>query len=247
MPLRVLSRLLRDKILRNAAAIVALSISISAIPAMAQTSASIELKSDDRYRGRSLSGGQPVIETSASLDTKSGVYLGTSATLTLTGEGRAGFQAAEFYVGYTESLGDEARFDVGVIGYVFSERYSGNRPDQFGEIFVGFHARNITVYVHYTPNYLDQNVPALYTSASTAVPLGNDLTLAVRGGVLTQTSGPPRLGGKSWRYDTSLSISRPVFGVDAEIAMTFAGPNDAYFAGPWDGRSAIVFSVAKHF
>lgn len=247
MPSRVLGRLLRDKIFRNAAATVAFFICLPAAPAMAQASASIELKSDDRYRGRSLSDGQPVIETSASLDTESGVYVGASGTLTLAGEGRAGFQAAEIYLGYAKSLGDESRIDVGVIGYAFTERYSGNRPDQFGEIFVGFHARNIAVYANYTSNYFNQNVPALYTSASTAVPLGDDFTLAARVGVLTQTSGPPRLGGRTWRYDTRLSISRHVFGVDARITMTFAGPNDAYFAGPWDGRSAIAFSVAKHF
>lgn len=247
MPLRVLEKLLRDKNIRNIAAILASSFLASAFPAAAQTAASIELKSDDRYRGRSISGGEPVVKIAISFDSESGIYLGTSSRVTLTGEDRAGLQGAEIYAGYTKSLSDRSRVDVGMVGYVFTDRYSGNRADQFGEIYIGLHSRNIAVYLHYTPNYFDQSVPVLYVSASTAVSLGNDFTLSARGGVLTQISDPPRLAAKSWRYDTSLALSRPVLGLDAQVALIFAGPNDVYFAGPWDGSSALVFGIAKHF
>lgn len=220
---------------------------VPADPALAQASASIEVKSDDRYRGRSLSGGKPVIEIDYSLDTESGLYLGGSTSATLTGEDRAGLQGAEIYVGYTTEIVDGLSLDSGVIGYAFTDRYSGNQSDQFGEVYLGVNARNVALYVHYTPNYFDRSVPVLYTSASTSVPLGDGFSLSAKAGLLAQTSGPPRLRGREWRYDTRLALSRPFAGFDTQLAWTYAGPDDAYFEGPWEGRSALVLRVAKYF
>jgi hypothetical protein len=45
----------------------------AASPALANLSAEIELKSDDRFHGRSLSDGRPVIEADISIDSDSGV------------------------------------------------------------------------------------------------------------------------------------------------------------------------------
>lgn len=187
------------------------------------------------------------MEINVSVDTASGIYLGTTSTVITSGEGRAGIQAAEVYAGYTARLGGNTSLDAGVIGYAYSRRYSGNEPDQFGEAYVGIRAQSVALYLHYTPNYFDRSVPVLYASASTAVTLGDAFTLSAKAGVLTQTSGPPRLAGRDWRYDTSLTISRPVLGLDTQLTVTLAGPDDTYFDGHWKGRSAVVISFAKHF
>ena len=210
-------------------------------------SAEIELKSDDRFRGRSLSDGRPVVEADISIDSNLGIYAGGSVTATLTGERMAGLQRADAYLGYATRLDDELTFDVGVAGYAYTRRYSGNRDDRYAEVYAGITAGKFATYVHFTPNYFDRNVSVLYADLNFAQPLGPDWTLKAHVGLLTQTSGRPQLARKKNRYDTRLALSRPILGLEAEVAWTFAGPDDTYYDDRWDGRSAIIFSLSKHF
>jgi uncharacterized protein (TIGR02001 family) len=220
---------------------------LAASPALAEISAEIELKSDDRFRGRSLSHGDPVIEADVSIDSDLGIYAGGSVTVTLTGERLAGLQGTNGYIGYATRIEDDLTVDVGVAGYAYTRRYSGNQADRYAEVYAGVTAGKFATYLHFTPNYLGRNVPVLYADFNLAQPLGSDWTLKAHAGLLTQASGRSRLAGRKTRYDTRLALSRPLLGLEAEVAWTFAGPDDAYYDGPWDGRSAIVFSLSQHF
>lgn len=215
--------------------------------ARAEVSSEVEFKSDDRFRGRSLSGGKPIVDADISVDTNSGIYAGGSVTITLSGKARAGLQSVDGYFGYAARIDDNVTIDVGVAGYVFTQRYSGNLDDRYAEIYAGLSAGNVAAYVHYTPNYFDKGVPVLYAELNYTRPVGFDFTIKAHAGLLTQTSGPARLGGKTTRYDTRLALSRPMLGLEAEVAWTYAGRDDAYFDGPWAGNSALVVSISKHF
>lgn len=216
-------------------------------PAHAEISGQLELKSDDRYRGRSLTRGQPVIDADISVDTTSGIYAGGSATLILDGDNGIGLQGVESYIGYAKKVDNDVTIDLGFANYVFTRRYSGAEKLVYAEIYAGVNSGNFSAYLHYTPNYFDMSVPVVYADLTLTQPLGSDFLLKAHAGLLTQTSGPPRRGGKDTRYDTRLAFSRPILGLEAEVAWTFGGPNDRYFDGPWDGNSAFIFSLSKHF
>lgn len=220
---------------------------LCATPANAEISSEVEIKSDDRFRGRSLSDGEPVIDADISVDLSSGLYAGGSATIILTGQDRAGFQAIDGFVGYATRLDDNITVDVGIAGYAFTKRYSGNAPDRYAEIYAGVSSGGVAAYIHYTPNYFDRGVPVLYADLNFTQSIGSDFAIRAHAGLLAQTTGPARLGGRSARYDARLALSRPILGLEAEIAWTYAGPNDVYFGGPWGGNSAVTFSMAKHF
>lgn len=216
-------------------------------PAQAEISSEVKLQTDDRFRGRSLSDGRPVIDGDISIDLASGIYAGGSVAFILTGKDRAGLQGVDAYLGYAALINEEVTVDLGIAGYRFTQRYSGNNADQYAEIYAGLSADGFAAYVHYTPNYFDKSVPVIYADLNFARAIDDHLTVKAHAGLLAQTSGPARLGRKSARYDTRLSISRPVLGFQAEFAWTYAGRNDGYFAGPWNGNSAIIFSISKHF
>ena len=222
-------------------------VSGAASPAKAETSAEVEIKSDDRFRGRSMSGGEPVIDADISVDLASGLYAGASATFILSGQDRAGFQGVDGFVGYATRISDGVTIDVGAAGYVFTERYSGNARNRYAEVYAGVSTGGFAAYLHYAPRYFDKDTSVLYADLNFARPIGADFTLQAHVGLLVQTAGTARLGGRSTRYDTRLALSRPLFGLDTEVAWTFAGPDDRYFHGPWSGNSALVVSVSKHF
>jgi uncharacterized protein (TIGR02001 family) len=144
-------------------------------------------------------------------------------------------------------IDDKLTYDIGIAGYAYTRHYSGNQANRYAEVYVGVTTGKFAAYLHYTPNYFDRSVPVLYADLSFAQPLGSDFTLKAHAGLLAQTSGPGRLGNRKTRYDTRLAVSRPLLGLETEVGWTFAGPDDAYFNGPWSGRSAIVFSLSKHF
>ena len=213
----------------------------------AEISSEIELKTDDRFRGRSLSDGKPVIDADISIDLASGIYAGGSATFILSGKDRSGLQGVDAYIGYAKRINENVTLDVGVTGYRFTQSYSGNADDQYAEIYAGLSADGFAAYVHYTTNYFDKSVPVLYADLNFTRTIGDDFTVKAHAGLLTQTSGPARLGGRATRYDIRLAVSRPMLGFEAELAWTQAGRKGVYFVGPWDGRSALIFSLAKHF
>ena len=212
-----------------------------------EVSGEIKLQSDDRYRGRSLSGGQTTLDADISVDTSIGIYVGASITAILNGKNRTGLQGYQGYVGYVGQVDEKIAVDIGLAAYRFTSKYSGNERDQYAEIYAGVSSKRFAAYVHYTPSYLGKSVPTIYTDLSYFRPIGFDFQITAHVGLLTQTSGPARLGCARTRYDTRVSISRPVLGLDAELAWTYGGANNRYFAGPWNGNSALVFSLSKHF
>ena len=216
-------------------------------PASAEISSEIELKSDDRFRGRSLSGGEPVIDADVSIDTNSGIYAGASVTVTLSGKSRAGLQGVDAYVGFAKRINKDVTIDVGVAAYAFTQRYSGNFDDRYAELYAGASSGGFAAYLHYTPSYFGKSVPVLYADLNFTRRVGADFTVKAHVGLLAQTSGPPRLADRKTRYDTRLAMSHPLLGLEAEAAWVYAGRDDLYFDGPWAGNSAIVFSISKHF
>ena len=220
---------------------------LASASASAETSSEFEIKTDDRFRGRSLSNGNPVIDVDINVDMASGIYAGASTTFILSGQTQPVFQGVDGFIGFATRIDENVTLDVGVAGYAFTKNYSGNADDRYAEIYAGLSSGNFAAYVHYTSNYFDESIPVIYGEINFSKPMGSGYAVKAHAGLLAQTSGPSRLGGKSTRYDARVALSRPLLGLDAEIAWTYAGPNDRYFDGPWDGNSALVFSIAKNF
>ena len=247
MPALALRKLGANRLVRLFSLCIFILVIFAPIRAGAEISSELEVKSDDRFRGRSLSAGNPVVNVDVSIDTVSGIYSGGSATFILASQNRTGFKGVDAHIGFATHIDENVTVDIGVAGYIFTERYSGNTNDQYAEAYIGLSVDRFAVYVHYTPNYFDKNIPVLYADVNYSRSIGSEFSVKAHAGFLVQTSGRARLGNKSTRYDTRLAVSRPIWGLDAEIAFTYGGKDDRYFSGPWGGNSAFVFSVAKHF
>lgn len=216
-------------------------------PAFAEIAGTIEIKSDDRYRGRSLSGGQPAITGDLSIDDAAGVYAGASITATIAGEQRAGLRGGQAYVGYAKRLKSGLTIDAGATAYAYTRRSSLDRAATYGEVYAGMTAGKVSAYFHYTPNYLGRGIPVAYVDVTVVQPLPAGFTVTAHAGLAAQTSGPARLGGTDVRYDARVALVRPFRGLEAAVAWTFAGPDNAEFIYPWGGQSSLTISLAKHF
>lgn len=215
--------------------------------AAAQVGGSISVKSDERFRGRSLSDGRPVATVDLSYDSKDGLYAGGSATAILTGKNRAGLMGARTFAGYAARTSGGIGLDAGVAAYLFTNRYSGNRNDQYVEVYAGLSRGPLSGYLRFSPDYLGRGTPVVYADISAARQIAPDWRLSGHIGLLVQTSGAPDLGGRRTRYDTRIGVTRTFGPFEAQAAWTLAGPGGRYFQGPWHGRSAVTLSLRRSF
>ena len=102
-----------------------------AAPAAAQVSASASVWSDYRYRGASLSDGEPALQLHAGYDTPSGLYAGALLSSVRVDESRRSEAMAIAYAGWAWPL----------------------HADWHTELYFGISSRQASVRVHYSDDY----------------------------------------------------------------------------------------------
>lgn len=217
------------------------------VPAHSQLAATVAVQNDLRFRARSLSEGDPVATVTLNYDDASGAYIGTNATVRLTGDAGPGLLGQQAFAGFATHVSEQASIDVGVTGYRYTRLYSGRSRDEYVEVYAGVTGRNASVYMSFTPDYFDRGVPVIHLNAALSVPVASRLQLYGSIGALVQTSGPPRLGGESQRYDAAIAISREVGRLTLLAEATFGGPGGNYYSGPWRGRNALTLTARRSF
>ena len=158
--------------------------------AHAQVSGSVGVVSDYRYRGHSLSDGDPAVQASVGHDAASGAYGGLFGSTTR----HAGDPGSQWipYAGFARRDRLGRSWDVGV-RYV---HFTGDAS--YAEAHVGVAFERLTLRLHYAPDYYD-DVGNAYFEADVAFPLGERVRLLVHGGV--SRSGSPPSPRSTYRHD----------------------------------------------
>ena len=133
--------------------------------AHAQVSGSLGVVSDYRYRGYSLSDGDPALQGSIAYDWTNGAYAGVFASTADYG-GDSGVQLVP-YVGYARRDAHGRSWDVGVRQSLFTVDSSAD----YFEAHVGVAWRRVAFRVHYAPDYFGA-VSNWYVEADGSLPLG---------------------------------------------------------------------------
>ena len=226
---------------------IAVFASVIHTPLKAQASATVTVQNDDRFRGRSVSRGEPVAILSLSYDMESGVYVGGSAAATTNGPG-VGLLRGSAHVGYATFIGPNVSIDGGAVFNAYSDRYSGGGSQDFAEVFAGISAGDFAFYAWYSPSYLDQNLETLYLETNAVKDLGDGFRANARFGLLTRLSGDATFSGASTRYDTQIGLTKDFKALSLSVTAGTAGSGRGqYFDGPWQGRSSIVVAVSRSF
>ena len=228
------------------AAVVLLGAGLSSAPAFAEDetappkdltfSGYVQGVSDYRFRGYSLSGGDPAIQGTVNLNHSSGFYAGAWAS-SLDGNGPIlGFYGdveLDLYAGWTGPLSSGLTADVGVLRYVYPSN-DGQGPADFWEPYASLSTTlgpvGAKLGVSYAPDQdalFDKDNLYIFTDLSAGIPntpislsghLGyTDGILAPK--LLTLQSGTDDSGfdysaGVTWAVTDKLSISATYVGVD---------------------------------
>jgi uncharacterized protein (TIGR02001 family) len=215
-------------------------------PARAQISGSLTVTSDERWRGRSLSAGQPAATAALSYDDRSGFYVDAAATGALIDDGvRLIGGAAD--AGYAWRLPSDVSLDIGITHRQFTRYFSGGRSTGYSEVYAGVNGRSLSASVRYSPNYFRRGASMIYGSVDGVLRPAPRWRVIGHVGAITYLNGPavPRL--RSTQYDYSLGVARQQGRVELRLAWTGGGPYRDYYDGGGHSKKALVLSAAIGF
>ena len=235
---RVLKRGLRH-------GVTAFWVALISIDASAQISGSVNLVSDYRYRGVSLSHGDPAAQFAVAYDDAQGWYAGAFAsTVRLAAPSNPGLQAIGF-VGYAKQLPSGVSFEVGADYSAFS----GARGYDYAEVYGGFAFESVNGRLYYAPRYFGADGGALYGELNGAQRVHDRVRLLVHVGVLKVDGGGPYSG---WS-DSRVFDARAGVGVDVDpfnVQLSWVGISRAYTGYAITGassRNGVVLTLSWLF
>ena len=212
----------------------------SAGNAQAQLGASLSLQSDARFRGVSLSDGQPQAALAAAYDGSEGWYGGAMLTQVHFGhQPRRSMLLG--YIGRVLPVLHGLDVEAGLTRNL----YSGGTDYNYSEAYAGLLGEFWNCRLSYSPDYYGFGRSSLYFEAGLNAPLGASLQAFVHAGTLSQpapASGPRSPARVDTRSGATWHAER------LELSLAWVTVDRSPYAGPSDPpRRLLVFGALTAF
>lgn len=212
----------------------------------------IGLVSDYRFRGVSLSGGDPAIQGGMTVTHDSGFYVGTwASSIDDGGSDFYGDVEVDLFGGWSGNVTEGLGLDVGALYYAYPTNANGVNAEYF-EPYATVSTTLGPVQAKLGANYaIDNSALAddslyLHTELSSGIPQ-TPITLNAHLGYTNGIFAPTLLGGTftdDTAFDWSLGASATVLG-SLTLGVTYTGVEGPSFKNFTD--DAIVFSLGASF
>jgi uncharacterized protein (TIGR02001 family) len=229
------------------AAAMLLGSALGATPALAQEtdppgdltiSGYVQGVSDYRFRGYSLSGGDPAVQGTVNFNHSSGFYAGAwASSLDADITPFYGDLELDLYAGWTGAVASGLTVDVGVLRYIYPSN-NGNGPADYWEPYASLSttlgpvgAKFGVAYAPEQDSLADEDNLYLFTDVSAGIP-NTPITLSghvgyadgiqgpklLTGDSLTDDSGFDYSAGVTWNVSDRLSVSATYVGVEGNAS-----------------------------
>lgn len=241
------------------AATVLASAALSAAPAMAQdepesditVSGSVTLVSDYRFRGISLSAGDPAIQGGLTIGHKSGFYVGTWAS-SLEDSPLYGEMELDLFAGWKGEVTSNLTLDAGLTYYVYPSKDNGVGPAAYFEPYAKLSTTlgpvGATVGVAYAwdqDSLGDEDNLYVYTDLSVGIP-NTPISITGHLGYTDGILGPKFLTGGTSKsgFDWGVGASATVLG-GLTLGVQYVGTQGANIDDFSD--NAVIASIGYSF
>lgn len=233
---------------RRLGALAVLSISsCAATPAFAQVSGSVDVESDYRLRGYSLSAGRPVATAQIGYDDDSGVYLNLSATGEI-GRDDPLFLGVQGNIGYARRLNATLSVDGGITRSQYRSPDRASPPHNYTEVYLGLASGPFSARVYYSPDYDPAAASSLYAEVeATFRPATNWRINGHLGSQIYLTTPTQYQAERAARYDWRLGAARELGSFDLHAALSGGGPGKDYYYGRFHGKVALTAGASWSF
>jgi uncharacterized protein (TIGR02001 family) len=213
-------------------------------PAAAQVGTSISIFSDDRFRGYSLSGGQPVGIVDLSYDAPDGFYAALSGSAVATRHDGLQPLEVELNGGYAKRLSSGLTTDFGIVHSNYSEYSSRKSAKSYTEAYAGLAGKVLSSRISVSPDYLQRGAWTVYGEVDANLPAGKRLRVTGHIGILAPLDGRG-YSGDTLRpeLDWRLGLARDVGPVTLSVAWTGISHNRDLDQERSYGRQALTFGI----
>ena len=225
---------------------LALALTVLAAPARAELGASLSVASEDRFRGRSFSAGQPVATFDLAYDDARGPYAGVSVTGVVSRYNGPQLLLVTQYAGYAWRAPGGATLDLGIINRDYSRFSRVGRNDDL-EVYAGIIMRRFSARAYYAPDYYGLGDPAIYAEVEEQAALTRRLRLGLHLGVLAPPRSARYRGLARAQYDWRIGLSRAVHRFTLGATVSGAGPAPDFYDGRPRARARIAVSLSRAF
>ena len=224
----------------------------SEAPSSITVSGSVTLVSDYRFRGVSLSGGDPAIQGGVTVTSDSGFYVGTwASSIDDGGTDVYGDAEVDLFGGWSGKVAEGVGLDVGLLYYAYPGNAKGFDAEYF-EPYATISGELGPVQAKLGVNYAwdqdslggDDNL-YIHTELTSGIPT-TPLTLSAHLGFTDGVQAPPLLAGTGddTGFDWSIGASAAVLG-NLTLGVSYVGTEGPSIDGFTD--DAVVFSVGASF
>lgn len=249
---------------RGLAASALLAASLASAPAFAQdeepagaggftVSGNGAIVSDYRFRGVSLSGGDPAIQAGIDIAHDSGFYVGTwGSSIDDGGTDVYGDLELDLYAGWSGNVAEGVAVDVGLLYYVYPTNEALFDPVNYWEPYASItgsfgpvEATLGAAYAWEQDSLGGNDNLYVYTGLGTSIP-NTPLSLSARLGYTDGVLAPPLLAGTGddSGFDWSFGVSATVLG-GLELGVSYVGVEGPSIDGFTD--DTVVASVGFSF
>lgn len=219
----------------------------AAVPANAQVSGSIDVESDYRLRGYSLSAGRPVATAQIGYDDDSGVYLNLSATGEI-GRDDPLFLGVQANIGYARRLNAALSIDGGIARSQYRSPDRGSQSHNYTEIYLGLASGPFSARVYYSPDYDRADASSLYAEVEATFRPATHWRVNGHLGSHVYLAAPAQYqAGYAARYDWRLGVARELGSFDLHAALSGGGPAKDYYSGSFHGKVALTAGASWSF
>jgi len=182
--------------------------------ASGQISGNATVVSDYRYRGMSLSQGNPEGQLSVAYDNSANWYAGGL----VSGVRLDDFNTEQFiaYGGYTTSLFSGLSLDSGISNTTFRQASDYN----YNEAYIGLTSNSFNTRLYYSPSYFYQNARTVYGELNVSYTITDNVQLLSHLGLLHHlTDNASTEVDLSTRYDYRIGLDARVSDWNFQIAL----------------------------
>lgn len=201
---RLCSGLLARRLVR------ALVLGLAVLPcaAHAQLAGSVSLSTSEMFRGESISDSRPVLTVGASLDSGTGLFAGTSASVAAAAHGPQITSLVQ-YAGYAKRVGGVTA-EVGAIHRRYLQVLDRDYRRSFFEVYAGLACRGIKARIYLSPDYLVDGQNSYYAEVNARLLRIREWTLEGHAGLslIPYELALPRRGLRNYQ-DWRMQVSRP--------------------------------------
>jgi uncharacterized protein (TIGR02001 family) len=218
-----------------------------AAPARAQVAGSVDIESDYRLRGYSLSAGQPTATARVSYDDNSGFYLNALAVGEWAHD-QPRLLGVQGNVGYAKRLTQSLTVDTGILYADYRPRYLGGRGRGYAEAYAGLSLKVISARVYVSPDYFDTGAATVYGEVQGTIEPIRNWRLGAHVGSLTYLSAPVPYPYKATHTDWRLSVARQFRSIDLHAAVSGGGPGREFYSGrDWNRGASVTAGISWSF